>query len=59
MNELKPCPFCGNKAEIINTGNHFPRVFYRIVCYSFCTMQGKLYDTKEEAVEAWNRREGE
>ena len=56
MSDLKPCPFCGHKAVIINTGNHFPKMFYRIVCESSCTMQGKLYDTEEEAIEVWNRR---
>lgn len=54
--KLKPCPFCGRKAWIIDTGNYYPRAFYRIVCQSCCTMQGKLYDTQEESIEAWNRR---
>ena len=54
--ELKPCPFCGRKACIINTGNHYPRAFYRIVCQSCYTVQGKFYDTEEESIEAWNKR---
>lgn len=56
MEELKPCPFCNGKSEIIDTGNHYPRTFYRIVCCSSCAVQGKFYDTEEEAIEAWNRR---
>ena len=56
--QLKPCPFCGSEAAIINTGNHFPdAIFYRIVCKSSCTMQGRLYRTIEESVKAWNMRE--
>lgn len=58
IEELKPCPFCGRKAWIIDTGN-YPRTFYRIVCQSCRTKQGKFYDTEEESIKAWNRRAGE
>lgn len=59
MIELKPCPFCGRDAHIINTGNYFPNaVFYRIVCESSCTMQGRMYKTIEAAAKEWNTREG-
>jgi hypothetical protein len=43
MAELKPCPFCGGKAILVP-----------------CDDEGNLhdiYDTPEEATEAWNRRE--
>lgn len=56
---LKPCPFCGRKPMIIGTGNHFPKSYFRVVCEKCFAMQGALYDTKEEAVEVWNRRAGE
>ena len=60
MIKLKPCPFCGNEAVIINTGNYFPKmIFYRVICRSSCTMQGRMYKTIEAAVKAWNTREGE
>lgn len=59
MYELKPCPFCNGSACVISTGNYYPKEYYRIVCQKSCTMQAKLYETKEKAIEAWNRRAGE
>lgn len=57
MDKLKPCPFCGSEAVIINTGNYFPKmIFYRVVCKSSCTMQARLYRKIEESVKAWNMR---
>ena len=57
MNKLKPCPFCGGEATLIDDG--FGRYFVE------CSMSDGIckviprtwsYDTKEEAIEAWNRR---
>lgn len=48
MNELKPCPFCGGKAHIMR-GGHW------IACED-CQSESGYYSTKEEAIEAWNRR---
>ena len=52
MAELKPCPFCGGVAEISLL---FGR--YGVACSS---CQGAIipcpYQSKEEAIEAWNRR---
>lgn len=57
--KLKPCPFCGGKAEIrtmIYAGN---ALYYvrcpRINCFIHCFTK-KKYETEAEAVEAWNRR---
>lgn len=58
MNELKPCPFCGSRAEI----NHKEKLDAWIVectnqrCFA-SYMIGWWYDTEQEAVEMWNRRE--
>lgn len=61
--ELKPCPFCGGKAErketcnYIWSGRSIPRYF--IKCGNKeCGLYVATYnrDTEEEAVEIWNRR---
>lgn len=64
MTELKPCPFCGNKALIAELkGGKFPR--YSVLCpnsrcfASEASIFGKRYVNKSDAIEAWNRRAGE
>ena len=50
--DLKPCPFCGGGAEI-----SFLFGRYGVAC---CRCQAAIipcpYQTKEEAIKAWNRR---
>lgn len=53
-NELKPCPFCGGRAylsERMNGG-------YYVECESIngCLAESGNYDTRGQAIEAWNRR---
>lgn len=50
MNELKPCPFCGKKARAIGIDG----AAWWVTCD--CGIETKLHDTKEKAVETWNRR---
>ena len=48
--ELKPCPFCGGKAEFENDNGEW---------FVFCERCGSmtvLFDTKPEAKETWNAR---
>ena len=58
MDELKRCPFCGEKA-VIRT---FPgKVFdcYKVYCSNICCYicpVTRIYHNKKEAIEAWNRR---
>ena len=47
-----PCPYCGDKAEIVEVDVHE----YFIRCKSGCVEQCKLYKTKGQAIKAWNRR---
>ena len=66
MAELKPCPFCGNKASTKH--GHYnlfgaygsvddDRQWFGIYCFECGVSQPKRkYDTKGKAIEAWNRR---
>ena len=52
MAELKPCPFCGGKANIMR---------FSIISGAYCFCMGchvKMPNslTREDAIEAWNRR---
>jgi len=52
METLKPCPFCGGKAEV--------RLFWGNYVISCKGCPGGTFPrkgmTKEEAIEVWNRR---
>lgn len=48
--KLKPCPFCGGEAEFISGVG-----FFCVSC-SFCCGETNLYNTGQEAIEAWNKR---
>lgn len=66
-NELKPCPFCGYNADIEFIGH--PLKYYIECCYCECVLGLVIYDcdinnyaifnTKQEAIDAWNIRKGE
>lgn len=60
--ELKPCPFCGAKAEVHDCGefdNESLNVTYSgksgVHCTE-CSIATLPYDNEQEAIEAWNRR---
>jgi len=47
---LKPCPFCGGKAEIVDcVGKYFVR------CRKCMVNQDRLYSQKCSAAKAWNK----
>ena len=63
MNELKPCPFCGRKPSKVR--EHYVSgtalIYYSVECKAkltkcFVKPQTIYCKTKEEAIEAWNRR---
>lgn len=56
MIELKPCPFCGSEAEPVKAHTSY-KTPYVIVCKACGASVGNFAETKEKAIEAWNRRE--
>lgn len=62
MEQLKPCPFCGGKAEIV------PHKFYSkmlddwkvdsygVVCKRCHASGYQFWGTEKHAIDAWNRR---
>ena len=56
MNELKPCPFCVGKAEMLISEYEGSRKEYLVVCAECDGMVERWRETEEEVVEQWNRR---
>lgn len=52
--ELKSCPFCGGLAHAVSTETDAKKQYY-VTCG--CGMHTCKYDTPEEAVLSWNRRD--
>jgi hypothetical protein len=65
MNELKPCPFCGCDCSLVQNTDVgiFPGFkvvgFHDEECVFTRMHYVEMYDSEEEAIEAWNRRDGE
>ena len=53
MKELKPCPFCGGKGQVIKWHRHDK---FFIVCQVCGTSVGNASDCRKSAKEAWNTR---
>lgn len=62
--DAKPCPFCGDKhisvSEKYETGKYFVIQGFSIGCNTVgcfaCHSYARPFDTKEDAIEAWNKR---
>ncbi len=52
--KLKPCPFCGNEKLVILTCVALTIYDWKVLC-EHCNVFVRGY-TKEEAIDAWNRR---
>lgn len=57
MTKLKPCPFCGGEAEMIEN-DLAARSVYIVMC-KVCDSMTATRFTQEEAAGAWNRRTNE
>ena len=58
--EIKPCPFCGSEGKLHhkrNLGTWIVECSNNSCPASY--MIGYDYDTQEEAIAAWNRRNGD
>lgn len=56
MINAEKCPFCGSEPIIFDTGNHFPKTFYRLFCPKYCCLQVDFFETKDDAINKWNKR---
>ena len=54
--KIKPCPFCGSKAEIISFNYEYGTVTIGCTNEDCDITMGKGFFTDEEAIEHWNRR---
>jgi Lar family restriction alleviation protein len=55
MNELKPCPFCGEDNPIMQVDKEEYSLTYCVQCWH-CDCRTDDYPNEEEAIERWNRR---
>lgn len=56
MEQLKSCPFCGGKAEMLISEYEGSRKEYLVACTECYGMVERWRETEEEAAEQWNRR---
>ena len=57
MDELKPCPQCGEVPEIgYACGEYFILTTSKSVEDCVCSSFTEMHSTKEQEIEAWNRR---
>lgn len=56
MTELKPCPFCGGEATLVE-GLYNDRLFSYVSCdNNNCNAKTGRCDTNDEAITRWNKR---
>ena len=53
MSELKPCPFCGGEADVIDYDDE---CWVAHQCANGTSVEINSYDTEAEAIAAWNSR---
>lgn len=57
MNKLKPCPFCGEEADI-ETMYMGLTLAFRVYCKNIyhCSVKQINWNTEKDAIKAWNKR---
>ncbi len=58
MTKIKPCPFCGfEQAKVVkHEYSEFPDS-YGVVCKTCYSSTYQFYETEEQAIKAWNKRD--
>ena len=56
MADLKPCPFCGGEADILEHQYQGCFTTYGVVCLDCYSGTDWSFETEDEAIAAWNRR---
>ena len=52
--QLKPCPFCGNPANILH-GSSFSHEYWHVAC-SKCLVRTREVNSPDDAIGLWNMR---
>lgn len=58
MDELKPCPFCGDAEDLSIVRINDSAQYWCIECES-CDYNRYIFGTKQEVIKAWNTRPSE
>lgn len=57
MSDLKPCPFCGGEADLIDMSDEYEGEYWVAhQCPSGASTETYSYETAAEAIAAWNTR---
>ena len=59
MEELKRCPFCGRKGYLKMSNYKSDGAHWHFVECEECMATGPVGRTEQDAIDAWNQREGE
>jgi Lar family restriction alleviation protein len=53
--QLKPCPFCGNKKMTEEDVLFYEHIEYAVICNK-CDAAGPFGKTEKQAISIWNKR---
>jgi hypothetical protein len=59
--KLKPCPFCGSDAEIMESGSRTNNFAVRCPAFDVCEISPSTdwWLERGDAIDAWNKRDGD